>query len=119
MTKVPGGSSALKEPQADTETRSVTPTCFSRIDVGAIVDPLRRQAMPAPVPRQEHGLGAADAAEAQAVGRLAPRRRDALLALVLETGQVVDAGSTDDADKGFGHEGSRAGPRMGTLLAIL
>ena len=28
-TKVPGGSSSLNEPQADTDTRSVTPTCFS------------------------------------------------------------------------------------------
>ena len=28
-TKVPGDSSSLNEPQAETETRSVTPTCFS------------------------------------------------------------------------------------------
>src|SRR5208283_1274954 len=59
--------------------------------------------MAAPVSGQEHRLGSVDAAEAQDIGRLAPWRRHRLFPDVLQAGQVIDAGSADNAEKRFGH----------------
>ena len=57
--------------------------------------------MAASMAGQEDDLGAADAADPQAVRGLAPGRADALLAHVLEPGQVIDAGPADHAEHRF------------------
>ena len=76
---------------------------LQRVDIGAVIDAGGRQRMAAPVPGQKHRFRRADPAEAQRVRRLAPGRRDALLANVLKTGQVIDARAADDSDDCFGH----------------
>ena len=73
-------------------------------DIGPVVDARRRQAMAAPVPRQEDGITPAHAAEPQDVRGLAPGRRDGLLADVLQARQIVDPRSADDADDRRTHE---------------
>src|SRR5450759_99952 len=52
-TNVPGGSSSLNEPQADSDTRSVTPARLST-SILAVVDVGRRQPVALVVARQEH-----------------------------------------------------------------
>ncbi len=74
------------EPQAENDTRSVTPA-LERIDVGAEVDLARRDPVTAAVARQEHDLGAADAAEAQRVRGFTPGRGHAPAPEALEPGQ--------------------------------
>ena len=64
-TKVPGGKSSLNEPQADSETRSVTPTRFKHVDIGAVVDVRRRKPVALVVARQEHHRQPCDLADAQ------------------------------------------------------
>ncbi len=76
---------------------------LQRVDVGAVVDLGGRQAVAPAVPRQEHDVRAAGATDAQPVRRLAPGRVDALLAHVLDAGQVVEAGAADDAEHCLGH----------------
>ena len=73
------------------------------VDIGAVVDVARREAMAAPVARQEGDAGVADAAGADRVRRLAPRALDALLGEILDAGEVVDPRAADDAEKGLGH----------------
>src|SRR5215203_3077740 len=59
--------------------------------------------MPAPMARQEHDFGSAEAPDPQRVRSLAPGRSDPLLARILEAGKVVDARAADDAEDGLGH----------------
>jgi len=59
--------------------------------------------VPATVARQEHDLVSPARPDAQHVRRFAPGRPDALLAHVLDAGQVVDAGAADDAEDRLAH----------------
>ncbi len=59
--------------------------------------------MAASVAGQEDGLGGADPAKAQGVGRFAPGGCDFLLPYVLKTRQVVDARPADDPDNRLRH----------------
>ena len=52
---------------------------FQRIDIGAVIDPGRRDAMPAPMASQEDRFGGAYLSKTQPVGGLPPRGGDALL----------------------------------------
>ena len=76
---------------------------FEHIDVGAVVDVGGRNAVALVVTRQKHHGQARDLADAQRRRRLAPGAFDALLAHVHEPGQIIDAGTADDAENGFGH----------------
>ncbi len=73
------------------------------VDVGAVVDVRRRDAMPAPVARQEAERQAVDLGEQDLVGRLAPRARDLLPVRVLDARQIVETAAADDAQDGFDH----------------
>ena len=72
MQKVPGGRCSRNEPQADSDTRSVTPARLQAIDIGAVVDIGGRQAMAAAVARQEHHVEAGDLADAQLRRKVRP-----------------------------------------------
>ena len=73
MTKVPGGSSSLSEPQAGDRDQIGDAGALQRIDIGAVVDRGRRLDMAAAVARQEDQVDALEGAEQQRVGGLAPR----------------------------------------------
>ena len=81
------------------------PGALQRIDVGAVVDLARRDAVAAPVPRQEHDLDAVDRADAEFVRRLAPGRRDRHPVGIVHR-HVIDAGTADHSEHRFGHAGS-------------
>ena len=76
---------------------------FQNVDIGAVVDVGRRQPMALVVARHEDDRQAVDLADAERARRLAPRRRNALLAHILQTRQVVDAGAADNAENRFRH----------------
>ena len=73
ITKRPGGSSGLSEPQAEIETRSVTPERFMRVDIGPIVDARGRERMAAPMAGQEHRFGRSDVVRIAAHPKDRPR----------------------------------------------
>ena len=80
---------------------------LEHVDIGAVVDVGGRQAMALAVARQEHHRQAGDVADAQRRRRLSPRALDAPLDDVGEAGQIVDAGTTDNAEHGRGHRPPR------------
>ena len=70
---------------------------FHRVHVGAVIDFMRWDAVAATVPRQEHDVRRTDPANAQCVGRVAPRGRHGLLPHVFDARQVKYARTADDA----------------------
>ena len=87
MTNSPGAKSSRSEPTAETETMSVTPARFMRVDVGAVVDVRRRKLVAAAVARQEAELQPAELGEEDVVGGRAPRPLDPLPLGALQTRQ--------------------------------
>ncbi len=102
-TKVPGESSSLNEPQADSEIEIGDAGALEHVDIGAVVDVRWREPMALVVARQEHDRQARDLADPQRRRRLAPRALDPARARLLKTGQIVDPGTADDPEHGFGH----------------
>ena len=70
-----------------------------RVDVGAMVQLVREQAVSAPVPRQKVNLPAVHLATDDRVRRIAERRRDATLGRIFDAFHLIKAAPTDDADR--------------------
>ena len=71
-TKCPGGNSSFKEPQAEIETRSVTPARFKASILARKLMADGRQLVAAAVARQEAHRQAVDLGEQDLVGGFAP-----------------------------------------------
>src|SRR5208337_130322 len=76
---------------------------LERVDIGAIVDRRRREPVAAAALNKKDGVSVPNAAEAQGVGRFAPRRRYVLLAQILQSGKMIDARSADHSDNRLRH----------------
>ena len=73
------------------------------VDIGAMIQLVRHDAMPAPVPRQKIDLPAREAPAHDHLRRIAPRRRDAVLRHVGQPLHMVKAAAADHADGWFLH----------------
>src|SRR5438067_2405516 len=70
-----------------------------RVDVGAMVQLVREQAMSASMSRQKIDLPPMHASTDDRVGWIAERRRDAALPRILHAFHLIEAAPTDDADR--------------------
>ena len=67
--------------------------------------------MAAAMARQEHHVHAMKGAGEKLVGRLAPGAFHRLPAGIFQAGNLIDAGTADDAEHSFGHENGRSASR--------
>ncbi len=118
-SSVPGPYSSRSPPTAHGPSTWRTPDRPQRPQVRAVVDPVRRQPVGAPVPGQEGHAAPGHLPEEQGVAGAAVRGADPELGHVLEEG--VEAGAADHADlcvrrhaahprRGFGRAGRSVRP---------
>src|SRR5262249_9426730 len=67
------------------------------VDIGAVVDVARREAVAAAVPGKESDIGLADPSDPDCIRRLAPRTLDHAPFGALHAGYIVDARAADNA----------------------
>ena len=85
------------EPTAEIDSTRVAPL-LQRVDVRAVVDLRRQEAVPAAVARQEEQPRLAELAADERARRLAEGRRDGVLAHVVEAFEIVEAAASQNAE---------------------
>ena len=104
---MPGGNSSFSEPQAETRDHIGDADALQGVDIGAVIDAGGGLDMAAAMARQEHHVHAMEGAGEKLVGGLAPGALHRLPVGIFQAGDLIDAGTADDAENRFGHEKGR------------